>query len=1460
MSITLFEQHEQEFTSNGLGILDDVLKCVVTEVRNGKFELEMEYPIQGEYATELKENRYIYVAPNDYDAPHPFRIYEVASDLAAGHLTIKAVTKADELSGNLVKPFALSSGDPRDHWRNIQSYAMDPIKYQLGSNILTRAPIENDKITNLLAFLNGSEHSIISEIGGEIKYGKNRIDLFTLRGREHVTTIRPRKNLKNIKIKTNMHGKYTRILPYAKYTPEGENKKEVTVYGDVVRSDHYDDYYVKRIVAVDLSSKFNDEKASQKQARKEKLEAEKNSNRSADRAERQRKEQERQASEDARERERLRNHEEQKRKRAASRAASIAKRGQSSGGGQKSKAQRAAEQQARYDASDAAYAKRESEAEAKWNAQQQKRNNAKRQRAIEKAAREEEKARRAQRQAQIKEETKFVITKAMVDAEAATYFDDNPKVDIPNITIEVNMLPLADTTVYERGILNALNRVMLCDTIDIYVPKLDVDVTLKIVEIEYDCLAKRILKIVATSEDTLPSTLADSQRGEYKDAAKRAADEALGEYDAAINSVLTSANGNNRNFYGPDEPPAEGLKENDLWFKDVGEGKVDMYRYDGMQWILILPSDFGEVLQEQIDEQFAIVRDELDQYSLDMDLIFGELADITDDAFNFLAESKESIESELATAKSKLEHVENEFNSTRQYLNNRIVQIAQESLNSSRALITKVEKDIKDMERGVQKSFSQLRIGSTNILKGVMEMTDEYWIGGRKSTDIFSHYNRKIPARHLYNAEFTEYKSGLIDLKPNTTYTFSFYARLGNPGYSVINIIQIYPGAEMLPIYSDGYNNGWRTETKDWNRYYVTFTTGTTNLDFIARIQVGGTSGVLISGVQLEESNVLSDWHPNSNDIEQSIAVYKEGIDGQLSVLKRTLGTLENGLTTVTNKVENIPGKISLEVNTAKEELKKFTISQIEISEDMISSSFTINVNGIISSSVNQSSGMIRQAITSANDATKSYAQSIVQQEAAARTSSISQINNTLSSYNTVKESVDLFSRTLGRTEGDMSTNISNMLMTNDRFQTMITDVDVRSHNLILDSDTFRTAKPINGGSNLYLSPIPGEYGDRDFTIRGLNSNNRWGGVGLYLQDGVTTFQKGEKYTLRFHIWYMEYYRGETEFAIQLKNHKTQEYCTIYHYGKDNNPSISTGTTNTITFEIPRTFNTWSDNTGLPPLYIWVYGRGRFDIGKLMLVKGDKISKEYYPNNAKSMTSVIRQTSSQYAVNILSGPGKLVTEINANPEGVRIQGKSIELDGQALIHNAVIKNGMIADAAIDRAKIANASIVDSHIVNLNANKITGLEAEFNKIKSKVGFFDIVFTQGVNIGRSMLRFSNGYLSITREGGNTTDATIRSNGRYSGPTQFNGRVTNSTDYVPVMTNLYQDYPLSPVSNRKRDIGIYGVRALFLMTFSGQTNEYGSSGWLYVNDGSNQNHTWYVPMKKARTQINWHSGFDS
>ena len=40
--ITLYEANETAFTTNGLGSLPDPASCIVTEERNGSFELEME--------------------------------------------------------------------------------------------------------------------------------------------------------------------------------------------------------------------------------------------------------------------------------------------------------------------------------------------------------------------------------------------------------------------------------------------------------------------------------------------------------------------------------------------------------------------------------------------------------------------------------------------------------------------------------------------------------------------------------------------------------------------------------------------------------------------------------------------------------------------------------------------------------------------------------------------------------------------------------------------------------------------------------------------------------------------------------------------------------------------------------------------------------------------------------------------------------------------------------------------------------------------------------------------------------------------------------------------------------------------------------------------------------------------------------------------------------------------------
>jgi phage minor structural protein, N-terminal domain protein len=1849
----LYEQDEKQFRSNGIGILHDAEECKVTEARNGKFELEMEYPIQGDWATEIVQNRYILTKPNDIDELHAFRIYEVQSDLAQNKLTVKAVSKSDELSGNVVKPFIAGSKTPKELWDTILKNAVDPVAYSFHSDLVLRTDYQSESISNVLALLSGEENSITSIYGGEIKRTNDEIYLYRSRGREHVTTIRPRKNLKNIKITTNMNGKFTRILPYAKYTPEGENQKEITVYGDIVKSDHFDDYSQKRIVAVDITNKFDDEKKRLQEQRKEQLKAEKENNKAKDADKRKENEAKAAALEEERERKRIQNHEEQRQKRLQNRGTS-SRRGRGNS------------------------AARRAEADAKWERQWQQREKerlerraaAKKSKADKKAAQEAERAARKARQDKIKDDTKFVITSAMVSSEALTYFEENPNIDVPNIKIEVDMVPLQDTTAYERAIIKALVDAQLCDTIDVYVPKIDVDITLKISEIEYDSMKERILKIIATSDGNNQSTLADVQRAEWKDLTKKEVNESMDYFKGSINTIMESANGKNRNFYGPDEPPAEGLKENDMWFKDIGSGETEMYRYDGTQWVLVMPTNFNEMINEQIDSIMDEVADLFDQYEMSNEQLQEEIDRVTQDALSAIADAEHTIREELGTAKSKLEQVSTDFNESKQYLSNKIVELSQRQLDDGRALLTKIEKDVKNLEDGITEKYSNLRIGTNNLLPNTKDMPSSIYNGWSPvTTEKFRLYSKDLSILS------TSYSSSTITLifnpptdkqvilRPGEKYIFSFYAKATNNA-SILDInIKGNSDVEIVE-FSPGKNSGGWTLTNEWTRYWVkiqTQSTMNTNIFAVSMYNVNGNkdSSIYTSAWQLEESHILSDWHPNENDIEETLAVYKRTIDQNLSQLEQTIGNINKGLTNVrssinqTNKsitstvqeiktvkqvvdhnktqIEQLPNSISLKINSAKEDAirgaKEYTNTEIKASEGRIVQRVTQNVPGtvesLITSSITQDSGKIRQAITrsmtefGAN--VRNETQNIVTREVGRVQERLAEVtttipkkyggrnylsqtdrtrysdeytlgpngysvilgysliggktfnelgipknseitvqfkvrfkqsvsnagvraeiynktnflqgfdnvvgypeingkningstwnfrvgrvrlsnnswefgnqirfrvddsrnvefeiiectlytgdmimdwvaaaednlldsssqnlvrngnfqynaneneklktdywtlnsgtgltidttgNNTFSyfgkkgiihaygkspvggfisqdivdkfrkgdpitvsldiarenmsgwdsaflrisvhttyngntkeyikdfyksdpefvdmkagvkilrrvgatfipetdadkikvvvyfipnayvsfyltniqversknvngfkdhpldiditknvKFHQVTQTVDMFTRTLGVSENGIPTKIAEMVMNNDRFQTTVTNRASAGTNLVLDTETFEGAKTNFIPNMGAMSPIPGRYGKNSFRIlitRNQQSPNRW--VGVTLPMALSVMNPGEVYTVRF-----KYYidrsidiDGEGSYAVEIKDHTRNKSQGIFYLSADqnrNNHEIKLGAwteyTKTFTVREKLIF----DSTNMMPFYVWVDKIGNFSISEIMIVRGNTIG-EYIPATGISST-IVKQLADSYAIRVLDSGSKLVTEVNATPDGVRIKGKSIELDGQAIIHNGIIKQGMIGNAAIGSAQIGKAVIDSSHIKYVDVKKITGLRAEFEDLMATTGTIDSIFAKGIDIGdRTRLRASNGSLSVMGNHGSwdssSTAATIRTNGRYFGPTWFHGRQTTSQDYTPVMTNAWVNHPLSTV---RKDINIYAVRGLFLITFKGQSNEYGSSAWLYVNDGSNQNHTYYVPLERAQTQVDWNNGF--
>lgn len=102
--------------------------------------------------------------------------------------------------------------------------------------------------------------------------------------------------------------------------------------------------------------------------------------------------------------------------------------------------------------------------------------------------------------------------------------------------------------------------------------------------------------------------------------------------------------------------------------------------------------------------------------------------------------------------------------------------------------------------------------------------------------------------------------------KPNTTYTFSFYAKASEAS----NIMEIFTLATenwsspvvSVPVYAN------RAITTEWQRYSITFTTksGGTIYPSVCSNKDGGMA-IYVAGYKLEEGSVATPWTPAPEDV-----------------------------------------------------------------------------------------------------------------------------------------------------------------------------------------------------------------------------------------------------------------------------------------------------------------------------------------------------------------------------------------------------------------------------------------------------------------------------------------------------------------------------------------------------------------------------------------------------------------
>ena len=743
----LYEQNERVFDTNGMGILYDAISAEVTEVRNAEFELELKYPVGGEWAQALTQNRYILVKPNDYDEPHAFRIYEIEKEADSNQITVKGVTKTDELSGNVIKPLSIKSATPSGAWEQLKRVAVDPIEYNFISDIQTSKDTNMD-IRNVLNAIAGEEGSFIDTWGGEIKRTNNTIYLYSKRGKDHVTTIRPRKNLKNVKVKSSMAGKFTRILPYVTFTPEGENEAEQVIYGDIIKSPHYDDYFVKRIVPLDLSSEFND--------------------------------------------------------------SSTHKEGE--------------------------------------------------------------------------ESKKKAPTPAQVTAKAQSYFTSkNKDADKPDLSVEVEMIPLQDSTEWDRRIIQALEKIQLCDTVDVYVPKIDCDVTVKVRKIVYDVLRERIIKIEASSSGTGRASLADQQKAQWQDLTNKIVNNALyGEKDGLIHTILTSANNKNKNFYGPEEPPREKVSKDDLWFKPVGgEGEVEMWRFDGENWVLVIDANFGQKVTDKVNDAIESAKRDIN-------------ADVQTHINSAIADAEKRWRPDFTPIQNELD----------------------EKLKKLDGDITVKVGDIKDQ---LAAELERIKPGNPNLLDGTLEMNGGGGLlwnvvqggGGMQNGQLLGARNflvDEISTSPNSNTFYMPFKSKNYSIP----YTWSFFVKNTTGMRSKFKLTPFDPATDKVTV--DGVDlvptDGEAIfELPGGTEKYITVSypsiSGTIQLAIKEIANVDG-ANIYTYKWKVEEGTKATGWVPSAADGDQKWKNYKSTVDGDLASMKRRITDTDGRVTTNAAEIQHL--------------------------------------------------------------------------------------------------------------------------------------------------------------------------------------------------------------------------------------------------------------------------------------------------------------------------------------------------------------------------------------------------------------------------------------------------------------------------------------------------------------------------------------------------------------------------
>ena len=214
----LFEKTETAFADNGIARLRDTLSAVVSEERNGIYELDFTYPVDGANYEKIICGRLVGVTHDESGDIQPFEIVQQTRPINGVvsfhcvHLSYRQsqMTATGSNINSLADAFTLLS----------TATPSNPFTYETDITSTSYMAGADGTPMSVRQLLGGVRGSILDTYGGEYEWDKWRVILHSARGEMKDFAIRYGVNLLNYNDETSYQGTFTSCVAYWK--SEGE--------------------------------------------------------------------------------------------------------------------------------------------------------------------------------------------------------------------------------------------------------------------------------------------------------------------------------------------------------------------------------------------------------------------------------------------------------------------------------------------------------------------------------------------------------------------------------------------------------------------------------------------------------------------------------------------------------------------------------------------------------------------------------------------------------------------------------------------------------------------------------------------------------------------------------------------------------------------------------------------------------------------------------------------------------------------------------------------------------------------------------------------------------------------------------------------------------------------------------------------------------------------------------------